>query len=66
MLDEKDGIRAEAAAVFSEENEATVAKVACFSRKDNAKPYGSMVVYLTKGTDARRLLDDGFLGENLA
>ncbi|KAK9847461.1 hypothetical protein MYU51_018695 [Penicillium brevicompactum] len=66
VLDEKDGIRAEAAAVFSEENEATVAKVACFSRKDNAKPYGSMVVYLTKGTDARRLLDDGFLGENLA
>ena len=60
VLDEKDEIRAEAAATFSEENEATVAKIAWLSRKDNAKAYGSMVVYLTKGTDARRLLTDGF------
>ena len=60
VLDEKDEIRAEAAATFSEENEATVAKIAWLSRKDNAKAYGSMVVYLTKGTDARGLLTDGF------
>ena len=60
VLDEKDEIRAEAAAAFSEENEATVAKIAWLSRKDSAKAYGSMVVYLTKGTDARRLLADGF------
>jgi hypothetical protein len=60
VLDEKDEVRAEAAAAFSEENEATVAKIAWLSRKDSAKAYGSMVVYLTKGSDARRLLADGF------
>ncbi|KAI2694772.1 hypothetical protein CBS147372_9611 [Penicillium roqueforti] len=60
VLDEKDEIRAEAAAAFSEENEATVAKIAWLSRKKSGKAYGSMVVYLTKGTDARKLLADGF------
>jgi hypothetical protein len=60
VLDEKDEIRAGAAAAFGEENETTVAKIAWLSRKENAKAYGSMVVYLTKGTDARRLLADGF------
>lgn len=60
VLDEKDEIRAEAAAAFSEENEATVAKIAWLSRKESGKAYGSMVVYLTKGTDAQRFLADGF------
>lgn len=60
VLDEKDEIRAGAAAAFSEENEATVAKIAWLSRKEGGKAYGSMVVYLTKGSDARRLLADGF------
>ncbi|KAJ5454931.1 hypothetical protein N7530_002430 [Penicillium desertorum] len=60
VLDEKDEIRAGAAAAFSEENEVTVAKIAWLSRKESAKAYGSMVVYLTRGTDARRLLADGF------
>jgi hypothetical protein len=60
VLDENDEIRAGAAAAFSEENEATVAKIAWLSSKASAKAYGSMVVYLTKGTDARRLLADGF------
>lgn len=60
VLDENDEIRAGAAAAFSEENETTVAKIAWLSRKESAKAYGSMVVYLTKGTDARRLLTDGF------
>lgn len=60
VLDENDEIRAGAAAAFSEENEATVAKIAWLSSKESAKVYGSMVVYLTKGTDARRLLADGF------
>ncbi|KAJ5264619.1 hypothetical protein N7505_007412 [Penicillium chrysogenum] len=60
VLDEKDEIRAGATAAFSEENEVTVAKIAWLSRKESAKAYGSMVVYLTRGTDARRLLADGF------
>lgn len=67
VLDENDEIRAGAAAVFSEENEATIAKIAWLSRKESGKWYGSMVVYLTKGSDARRLLADGssMLGESL-
>lgn len=60
VLDDKDEIRAGATAAFSEENEATVAKIAWLSKKESAKAYGSMVVYLTKGSDARRLLADGF------
>ncbi|KAI2766141.1 transcriptional regulator family: Zinc finger, CCHC-type [Penicillium roqueforti] len=60
VLDERDEIRAEAAAAFSEENEATVAKIAWLSKKESGKSYGSMVVYLTKGSHARRLLADGF------
>jgi hypothetical protein len=60
VLDEQGEIRAGAAGAFSEENETTVAKIAWLSRKESAKAYGSMVVYLTKGTDARRLLADGF------
>ncbi|KAJ6163833.1 hypothetical protein N7497_003812 [Penicillium chrysogenum] len=60
VLDEKDEIRAGATVAFSEENEVTVAKIAWLSRKGSAKAYGSMVVYLTRGTDARRLLADGF------
>ncbi|OJZ79973.1 hypothetical protein ASPFODRAFT_54205 [Aspergillus luchuensis CBS 106.47] len=34
--------------------------IALLSRKENAKAYGSMAVYLAKGSDARRLLADGF------
>jgi hypothetical protein len=60
VIDENNEVRVGAAAAFSEENEATVAKIAWLSRKESAKAYGSMVVYLTKGTDARRLLAEGF------
>src|SRR6201999_4482936 len=42
VLEEKNEIGAEAAAAFSEENDATVAKIAWLSKKDSAKAYGSM------------------------
>jgi hypothetical protein len=60
VLDDEGNIRAGAAEAFSQENETTVAKIAWLSRKDTAKAYGSMVVYVTKGRDARRLLNEGF------
>ncbi|OJZ80463.1 hypothetical protein ASPFODRAFT_53279 [Aspergillus luchuensis CBS 106.47] len=60
VLDENGDIRAGAAAAFGEENEASIAKIAWLSRKENAKAYGSMVIYLTRGGDARRLLADRF------
>ena len=37
-----------------------IAKLAWLSRKDSAKAYGSIVVYITKAGDARRLLHEGF------
>ena len=60
VLDENGDIRTGAADAFGQENETTVAKVAWLSKRDVAKAYGSMVVYLTKVDDARRLLREGF------
>jgi hypothetical protein len=60
VLDENDEIRAGAAETFSEENETTIAKISWLSKKDVPKAYGSMVVYLTKSNDARRLITEGF------
>ena len=60
VLDNNHTILARAAVALSEENESTVAKITWLSSKEAAKPYGSMVVYLTKGSDARRLLADGY------
>jgi hypothetical protein len=60
VLDENHNVLAGAAVALGEENETTVAKIAWLSSKEATKPYGSMVVYLTKSTDARRLLADGY------
>ena len=60
VLDEHGEIRSGAAESFGRENETTVAKVAWLSKKNVAKAFGSMVVYLTKGSDASRLLREGF------
>ena len=45
-----------AAEVPGKENEVKIAKIAWLSRRDEGKAYGSMVVYVTKGRDAARLL----------
>jgi hypothetical protein len=60
VLNEKDEIRAEVAEAFSEENGTTVAKIAWLSKRGVPKAYGSMVVYVTKKSDARMLVADGF------
>jgi hypothetical protein len=39
------------------ENEVNIAKIAWLSKKDSSKAYGSMVVYVTKGSEARRLIE---------
>ncbi|EAQ88476.1 hypothetical protein CHGG_05095 [Chaetomium globosum CBS 148.51] len=46
-----------AAEALGTENDVNIAKIAWLSRKDTSKAYGSMVVYVTKGSEARRLLD---------
>ena len=60
VLDELDDIRSGAAEAFGQENDVQVAKIAWLSRRDAPKAYGSMVVYMTKASDARKVLDEGF------
>ncbi|KAM5527754.1 hypothetical protein FOXYSP1_19627 [Fusarium oxysporum f. sp. phaseoli] len=43
---------------LNQENAVQIAKVAWLSRKVNPKSCGPMVVYLTKSTDAKRLLQE--------
>ena len=46
--------------MFSDENKATMAKIVWLSRKESSKAYSLIVVYLTKRTNAQRLLVNGF------
>jgi hypothetical protein len=52
VLDETGNVRTGAAEACGIENETQVAKIAWLSNKDVAKTYGSMLVYLNKGSDA--------------
>ena len=56
VLDQDGAVRPEAAEVFGKENDVRIAKVALLSKKDTMQAYGSMVVYVTKGSDAVQLL----------
>ncbi|KAJ5737444.1 uncharacterized protein N7483_002569 [Penicillium malachiteum] len=60
VLDENHDVLVGAAEAMSEGNNTTVTKIKWLSSREAAKPYGLMVVYLTRGTDARRLLADGY------
>ena len=46
--------------MLGKENEVNIAKIIWLSRRDKGKAYGSMVVYVTKGSDAARLLGDQY------
>lgn len=60
VLDENNEIREGAIEGFGQENEITVAKITWLSKKEAPKAYSSIVVYLTKAANARRLLAEGF------
>jgi hypothetical protein len=60
ILDEKGKPRPEAIQALSVENGVHIAKIDWLSRKDNGKAYGSMVIHVTRGTDAARLLDERY------
>ncbi|KAJ5507062.1 hypothetical protein N7527_009205 [Penicillium freii] len=51
VLDKNYKILIGTAAALSKENETTIAKMTWLSSKETAKPYRSIVIYLTKGTD---------------
>ena len=46
-----------AATALGAENNVNIAKISWLSNKESGKAYGSMVVYVTKGSDAKRLLE---------
>ncbi|EXJ95095.1 hypothetical protein A1O1_00214 [Capronia coronata CBS 617.96] len=60
ILDANGNVQTGAAEALSQENETTVAKIGWLSNRTVAKAYGSMVVYLTKGSDAGRFLREGY------
>jgi hypothetical protein len=60
VLDAEGNILQGATEALGKENSVKIAKIAWLSRKDSGKAYGSMVVYVTKGSEAKRLLDDQY------
>ena len=60
VLDEQGDYQPGVTEALSKANDVQVAKVAWLSKRDTPKAYGSMVVYLTKAADARRVLQDRF------
>jgi hypothetical protein len=60
VLDQEGNVLPRAAEVLGKENEVQIAKIGWLSRKDTGKAYGSMVVYVTKGSEAARLLQDQY------
>lgn len=60
ILDQEGKVLPGAAEILGKENDVRIAKLAWLSRKDTGKAYGSMVVYVTKGSEAARLLQDQY------
>ncbi|RYC77793.1 hypothetical protein BFJ63_vAg19333 [Fusarium oxysporum f. sp. narcissi] len=60
VLDESGNIRPGTAEALAAKNDTAVAKVAWLSDTNVAKEYGSMVVFLSKASDARRFLEERF------
>jgi hypothetical protein len=56
VIDREGNVLPRAVETFGMENDVKIAKMAWLSRKDQAKAYGSMVVYVTSAHDASRLL----------
>lgn len=57
VLDTDGNVLAGAAEALGTENNVTIGKISWLSNKQSGKAYGSMVVYVTKGSDAKKLLD---------
>ncbi|RKK06625.1 hypothetical protein BFJ68_g16678 [Fusarium oxysporum] len=60
VLDSDGNILPGAAEALGEENAVTIAMIHWLSNKENGKTYGSMVIYVTKGNDAKRLVEEGY------
>ena len=60
VLNNDGTIAGDALASLSQENEVQIAKIVWLSDKSNQKAYRSMAVYLTKASDANKLLQKQF------
>jgi hypothetical protein len=60
VLDETNNIRDGAAEAIGRENEVQIAKIGWLSDRYTYKAHGSMVIYLARASDARRLLTDRY------
>ncbi|KAJ0126163.1 hypothetical protein HZ326_30734 [Fusarium oxysporum f. sp. albedinis] len=60
VLDSSGEVLPGAAGALGKENEVTIAKMHWLNDNGNGKTYGSMVVYVTKASDARRLLEERY------
>lgn len=60
VIDENGDVLPGAAEVLGEENEVSIGKIRWISRRDSGKAYGSMVVYVSKRSDAMQLLQDQY------
>jgi uncharacterized coiled-coil protein SlyX len=60
VLDEGGNVRTEAAEALGKENDTQIAKVGWLSNRGVPKAYGSMVVYLSKRSEAQRFLNERF------
>jgi hypothetical protein len=60
VLDEHNQLRPVNAETLGSENNVHIAKIAWLSKRDSAKAYGSMVIYVAKGSDASQLLQEQF------
>ena len=58
ILDQEGKVLPGVADVLGKENDVHIAKIGWLSRKDSGKAYGSMVVYVTKGCEVARLVQD--------
>jgi hypothetical protein len=60
VLDQEGKLLPRAMETFGQENQVQISKMAWLSRKDSAKTYGSMVVYVSRNGDAKRLLQERY------
>ncbi|KAH7471998.1 hypothetical protein FOMA001_g13204 [Fusarium oxysporum f. sp. matthiolae] len=58
VLDSNDNLLPGVSEALGQENEVTIARMNWLSDNGNGKAYGSMVIYVTKESDARRLAED--------
>jgi hypothetical protein len=65
VLAERGEITAGVTETLGKDNDTTVVKISWLRQNENLKAYSSMMIYLTKGCDAQRLLSEGVSGQQL-